>query len=161
MNCMALKPDSEIFAMNFNRLALNATRLLAAVTATAAFATHAASTSIADTTWTATGAAGIISGDSTVPNSPTGNTQFGYVTTAGGVYDVSPLVLRDEGKGSENQTNGSKIVSSAFSALANNTLTLRFNYVSTDGRGYNDYAWARLVTAGSNETAAWLFTARS
>jgi hypothetical protein len=36
-----------------------------------------------------------------------------------------------------------------------------FNYVSTDGKGYDDYAWARLVHAGSGGTAAWLFTARS
>lgn len=140
---------------------LNAFFALLIASSLVAGAAQAASTSIADTSWTATGAAGIISGDGTVPDSPTGNTQFGYVTTAGGVYGTSPLLLRDEGKGTENQTNGSRIVSSAFSALANNTLTLHFNYVSTDGRGYNDYAWARLVTAGSNETAAWLFTARS
>ena len=30
-----------------------------------------------------------------------------------------------------------------------------------DGRGYDDYAWARLIDAGTSETSAWLFTARS
>ena len=51
--------------------------------------------------------------------------------------------------------------SSAFAASAGDVLTLHFNYVSTDGRGYDDYSWARLIDAGTNETAAWLFTARS
>jgi len=117
--------------------------------------------SVATNTWSPTGAAGIIYGDSTVRNSPTGNLQFGYVTTSGGIQGASPLVLRDEGRASENQTNGSKIQSSAFSASANDSLTLYFNYVTTDGRGYDDYAWARLVNATTNDTAAWLFTARS
>lgn len=122
---------------------------------------HAANVSISSNTWASSGAAGIIYGNSTVPHSPTGNAQFGYVTTSGGIDSVSPLVLRDEGRGSENQTNGSKIQSNAFNAGANDSLTLYFNYVSTDGRGYDDYAWARLVNAGTNDTAAWLFTARS
>jgi hypothetical protein len=129
--------------------------------ALASQAIYAVDVSVAGTTWTATGSAGIISGDSTVPNSPTGNGQFGYVTTADGVYGTSSLVLKTDGKGSETQTNGSKVVSSTFSALAGDTLSLLFNYVSTDGRGYDDYAWARLVTAGTSDTAAWLFTARS
>jgi hypothetical protein len=122
---------------------------------------RASNVSISDNTWSATGAAGIIYGDSTVQNSPTANTRFGYLTTAAGISGVSPLVLKDEGRGTENQTNGSKIQSSAFNASANDTLTLYFNYLSTDGRGYDDYAWARLVNAVTNDTAAWLFTARS
>ncbi|MDX8128213.1 NF038132 family protein [Methylomonas sp. OY6] len=122
---------------------------------------QAANISLSNNTWTASGAAGLIYGDNTVNNSPTGNAQFGYVSTSGGVYGVSSLVLRDEGRGTENQTNGSKIQSNAFSANANDTLTLQFNYISTDGRGYDDYAWARLVNADTHNTAAWLFTARS
>ncbi|OAI08525.1 NF038132 family protein [Methylomonas methanica] len=124
-------------------------------------AAQASNISVSGNTWTASGAAGIIYGDSIVNNSPTGNAQFGYVSTSGGVYGVSPLILRDEGRGTENQTNGSKIQSNAFNASTNDTLTLHFNYISTDGRGYDDYAWARLVNADTNNTAAWLFTARS
>jgi hypothetical protein len=122
---------------------------------------HASNISVSGNTWTATGAAGLIYGDSTVHSSPTGNAQFGYVSTSGGIYGVSPLVLKDEGRATENQTNGSKIQSSTFNASVNDTLRLHFNYISTDGRGYDDYAWARLVNADSNDTAAWLFTARS
>jgi len=36
-----------------------------------------------------------------------------------------------------------------------------FDYVSTDGKGFDDYAWARVVDAGGQNTVAWLFTARS
>ena len=112
-------------------------------------------------TWTAVGAAGLIFGDSTVPESPVGNARFGYVSTTGGVFDVSPLVLKTDGKGNETSNNGSTVRSSTFAASAGDVLTLHFNYVSTDGRGYDDYSWARLIDADTNETAAWLFTARS
>lgn len=134
---------------------------LSLVNALAAPDVLASNVSIGSNIWTPTGPAGIIYGDSTVNSSPTGNTQFGYLTTSGGISGASPLVLRNEGRGTENQTNGSKIQSSVFNASSNDTLTLYFNYVSTDGRGYDDYAWARLVNAGTNNIAAWLFTARS
>jgi hypothetical protein len=38
---------------------------------------------------------------------------------------------------------------------------VHFNYVSTDGKGFDDYAWARLVGADNGQLVAWLFTARS
>lgn len=144
--------------------------LLVALTAIAflsAAPIRAAETAIDQVSWFATGAAGLIEGTNAVPLSPTGNSYFGFVTTAGGAGhfgspdNVSPLILKADGKGNEGTNNGTKIVSDAFSGIAGNTLTLHFNYISTDGRGYDDYAWARLVDAASNETAAWLFTARS
>lgn len=126
-----------------------------------------AEAAIDDLTWFATGAAGLIGGTGTIPVSVEGNAYFGFVTTAGGAGhfgsgdNVSPLDLKSDGKGNEGTNNGTKIVSSTFSGLEDDTLTLQFNYISTDGRGYDDYAWARLVDADTNETAAWLFTARS
>lgn len=128
---------------------------------------HAAEAPLADLTWLATGSAGLIGGTETIPLSTQGTSYFGYVTTFegaghyGSVDNVSPLTLKSDGKGNEGNNNGTKIVSSAFSAVAGDTLTLNFNYISTDGRGYDDYAWARLVDATTQETAAWLFTARS
>ena len=133
----------------------------AAVCVFLAPAAGAATISLGGAGWSPVGVAGLSYGDNTIGESPTSNAQFGYVTTAGGVAGVSPLALRDEGRGGKNQTNGSKIRSGSFSVAANDQLTLQFNYLSTDGRGYDDYAWARLVDAGSNDTAAWLFTARS
>lgn len=124
-------------------------------------ASHAASITLDSTHWAETGTSGLITGDGTVTTSPTGNAQFGYVSTFGGVSGVSPLLLKTDGKGNEAANNGSTVRSSAFSAATSDTLSLLFNYVSTDGRGYDDYAWARLVNAASGSTAAWLFTARS
>ena len=127
----------------------------------------AADVSVPGNPWTTTGAAGLIAADyqgspddRVLGTSPTGNGKFAYVTTAGGVTGVSPLVLNADDDGF-NQTNGSRVVSGSFSAQAGAPLTLFFNYVTTDGRGYDDYAWARLVSATTNSTVAWLFTARS
>ena len=123
---------------------------------------HADEPAIGASSWTATGSAGLIGASSTVPLSPTGNTVFGYVTTADSqASGVTPLLLKTDGKGNEMANNGAKVLSGSFAALAGQTLALQFNYVSTDGRGYDDYAWARLVHAGTDTTAAWLYTARS
>ena len=134
---------------------------LALLTAFTTLPALAIEVSLADVTWDPTGQAGIIAGDTTVPTSPTGNARFGYVTTYGGPLGVTPLVLKTDGKGNEMANNGTKIVSSVFGAGKDDTLSIQFNYVSTDGRGYDDYAWARLIDAGTGETAAWLYTARS
>lgn len=127
----------------------------------------AADIPLAGLDWSTAGVAGLIAGDfqaspddTMLGVSPTGNANFGYVTTSAGVAGVSSLLLNDDEFGF-NHTNGSRVVSSSFSAQANDALTLHFNYVTTDGRGYDDYAWARLVSASSNQTVAWLFTARS
>lgn len=134
---------------------------LLAVAVCSAPTAQGAPVSLSGLSWSATGAAGLIEGTSTVPVSSTGNTPFGFLTTTDGAQGVSPLVLKTDGKGSEQSENGSLLRSSVFSAARGDSLSIQFNYVSTDGRGYEDYAWARLVHAGSNETAAWLYTARS
>ena len=136
-------------------LTLFALAVLATSTASAAVV------SLSGLGWTPTGAAGLIEGTSTVPVSSSGNTPFGYLTTTGGQQGVSPLELKTDGKGSERSENGSLVISSAFSAARGDTLSMLFNYISTDGRGYEDYAWARLLNADTRETAAWLYTARS
>ncbi|MBK8018445.1 MAG: hypothetical protein IPK20_18105 [Betaproteobacteria bacterium] len=52
-------------------------------------------------------------------------------------------MLKTDGKGTETSNNGSTVRSSAFAASAGDVLTLHFNYLSTGGRGYDDYSWAR------------------
>lgn len=141
--------------------------ILAAALACPLCSAHAAATSLADLGWRGTGATGLIDGTATVPLSAVGSSHFGYVSTTGGAGhfgsadNVSPLALKTDGKGNEGNNNGSIVVSDSFSALAGDSLELWFNYISTDGRGYDDYAWARLIDANSQSTAAWLFTARS
>lgn len=112
--------------------------------------------------WSTTGSAGSMAADGDITLSPFANAHYGYVTTTNSTaYNVSPLALDSGGKGSGMEANGSKITSSSFSALAGQTLNMSFNFVSTDGKGYDDYAWARLVNASDNSLAAWLFTAQS
>jgi hypothetical protein len=110
--------------------------------------------------WTCTGVCGATGADGDITASPAGSPAYAYVTTAGSeAMGVSPLVLDSNSRGVE--TNGSRLVSGAFAAAAGDRLDMQFNYVSTDGKGYDDYAWARVVDATSNATVAWLFTARS
>ena len=146
------------------RIAIPALGLCACLVSTGAMA---ADVSVPGSGWSTTGVAGLIAGDyqgspddRVLGASPTGNNRFAYVATAGGVTGVSPLALNSDESGF-NQTNGSRVVSGSFSAQASAQLTLFFNYVTTDGRGYDDYAWARLVSTNTNATVAWLFTARS
>ncbi len=115
-------------------------------------------------TWTCLGQCGASASDGDVSLSPLGHAAYGYVTTAGSeATNVSPLNLSESGGGGSvfTQTNGSRYTSAAFSASAGDTLGAYFNYVSTDGKGFDDYAWARLVDASGQSLVAWLFTARS
>ena len=48
----------------------------------------------------------------------------------------------------------------AFTANSGDRLEYAFNYVTTDGGDYTDYAWARLLKSDPSE-AALLFTART
>jgi PEP-CTERM motif len=156
--------------------------LTACLALLAAPAAQAANIALGGLTWTTTGNSGLISRSYDDPDTDpadtpdvllgdsvpaTGSPLLGYVSTfhPGGLTDPpylnpSPLNLLPTDGGFV-QTNGSMVQSSPFGMTASDSLVLHFNYVSTDGRNYEDYAWARLVNAGTNKTAAWLFTARS
>jgi hypothetical protein len=115
-------------------------------------------------TWTCTGTCGASAADGDITLSPLGNANYGYVTTFGSTaHNVSPLNLVESGGHGVDftQTNGSSYLSAAFSAGAGDTVEAYFNYVSTDGKGFDDYAWARLVNAADSSLVAWMFTARS
>jgi hypothetical protein len=112
--------------------------------------------------WVCTGSCGASAADGDIVLSPLGNPQYGWVGTSdSAAFGVSPLALDANSRGNGVENNGSRFVSGAFHANAGDRLDLRFNYVSTDGKGFDDYAWARVVDAGSNALVAWLFTARS
>ncbi len=111
-------------------------------------------------TWACTGACGAVAPNGDVGASPTGNATFGYVTTSGSsATGVSPIDVKDNSTGVA--TNGSRFLSGAFNAAAGDQFSLYFNYVSTDGKGFDDYAWARVVNASDHALVAWLFSARS
>jgi hypothetical protein len=88
--------------------------------------------------------------------SPTGNPAYEWVSTSGGTSGVG--ILPTGALGSE--TNGSTLATPVFSATAGTALNFYFNYVTSDGAQFTDYAWAELYTS-SNVPVALLFTART
>lgn len=104
------------------------------------------------------GNCGTLGPDGVVTAPPSGPT-YEYVSTAGGVLGnhLGGLVTGDPG---DEATNGSTLLSALFGANAGDQLKFYFNYVTSDGAGYADYGWARLLNADMT-TAAWLVTART
>jgi hypothetical protein len=101
--------------------------------------------------WTCTANCGTLGADGVVTASPEGGT-YGYVSTNNGVSD--------SGIGLGSETNGSRANTSLFSANAGDDLEFYFNYVTSDGGGFADYAWVRLLDS-SLSVVALLFTART
>ncbi len=107
--------------------------------------------------WACTGSCGTSGANGVVPLSPfAGSTAYGWVSSVNG---ANGLGLAGIG-GTGSATNGSRIRSGIFAATAGQTLSFYFNYVTSDGAGFADYAWARLLDSGGNQVAL-LFTART
>jgi len=107
------------------------------------------------TGWTSVGNAGSGTPNGVVTAPPVGGPGYQYVSTSGGVSGGGTL-----GTGFGSETNGSRLTTSVFAAAAGDTLEFYFNYVTSDGSGFADYAWARLIDPLENEIAI-LFTART
>lgn len=118
--------------------------LLFAVASTACAAPAFASTCI--------GTCGTLGPDGVV-TAPPGGTNYSYVSTANGVSGAGQLA-------GFAGTNGSTFTTDVFGAAAGDPLNFFFNYITSDGSGFADYAWARLLTATGDEVAI-LFTART
>jgi hypothetical protein len=103
--------------------------------------------------WICEGSCGTGVVDGVVTLAPSAGEQYGWVATTG-----SPL--RSLGLPGIGGTNGSRLRSPVFSAGGGEPLEFQFNYVTSDGAGFADYAWARLLDA-SMEPVALLFTART
>lgn len=106
-------------------------------------------------TWTCTGNCGSLGPDGVVTSSPEGG-NYGYIASNTGILGLG---LPGVG-GSGSSTDGSRLRSGIFSAAAGDDLEFYFNYVTSDGAGYADYAWVRLLNSDLSE-AALLFTART
>jgi hypothetical protein len=103
--------------------------------------------------WTCTGSCGSSGANGVVPLAPGGGTAYGWISTYGSNAQVG---LAGVGNGGE-EANGTTLRSISFDASAGMALDFRFNYVSTDGAGFADYAWARLLDQDNNQVAM-LFT---
>jgi len=100
--------------------------------------------------WECVGNCGASSANGVVTTPPTGNTNYGWVSTDAGVKSVGLTGLLG--------ADGSVLQSSLFSANAGDDLEFYFNYVTSDGTGYSDYAWTRLLDDSFKEVAM-LFSA--
>jgi hypothetical protein len=105
--------------------------------------------------WACSGNCGTNGADGVATVSPTGNSSYEYVTTNS---STATAVLPSGAFGSE--TNGSSLATPVFAATAGTPLNFYFNYITSDGGGFADYAWAELFDA-SNNPVALLFTART
>jgi len=106
--------------------------------------------------YTCTGGCGTDGADGVVTLSPIGSSQYEWISTTGGVTGVGALPTGALGS----ETDGSTLATPIFSATAGTALNFYFNYVTSDGAGYSDYAWAELFTS-TGTPAALLFTART
>ncbi|RJQ14906.1 MAG: PEP-CTERM sorting domain-containing protein [Nitrospiraceae bacterium] len=102
--------------------------------------------------WTIEGNAGALGANGVVTLAPSGGSQYGYVSSNSGITGLGLPYIGG--------TDGSRVRSSVFSANAGEDLNFWFNYVTSDGAGYADYAWSRLLDSSLNEVAL-LFTART
>ena len=108
-------------------------------------------------TATCIGECGSLGADGDVTAPPSGPT-YAYVTTNGGEDGAGQLA--GEGGTVGEPTNGSLFTTSEFEVAAGEALDFWFNYVTSDGAGFADYAWAGLYTANLDPVAI-LFTART
>ena len=104
---------------------------------------------------TCTGSCGTLAtSDGVVSTPPPGGT-YAYVSTAG-----APT-LGTAGLQLAGTTNGSILVLAPITVAAGTVLEFWFDYVTTDGGAYADYAWADLLNAGDLSRAAMVFTAQT
>lgn len=106
--------------------------------------------------WTCVGTCGTDGADGVVTLPPNGKTSYQWASTDNGVSGAGVLPTGKLG----NETNGSTLATSVFSANAGDSLNFYFNYVTSDGSGYADYGWAALFNS-SGALESLLFTART
>ena len=104
--------------------------------------------------WTCAGTCGTL-GPNGVVTAPPGGGSYDYISTAGAVGGNGASL----GLGSE--TNGSSLASSVFHAKVGDKLEFAFNYVTSDGSQFADYAWARLQDVTTSTLVGYLVTART
>jgi hypothetical protein len=102
---------------------------------------------------TCTGNCGTASPNGVVTSPPAFGPSYSYVSTVGGVVGAGQI------EGVSGGTSGSQLVTSSFNASAGDSLNFFFNYVTSDGADFSDYAFAELLSDASH--VAWLFTART
>lgn len=106
--------------------------------------------------WSGVGNFGVLGPDGVVTASPEGG-NYGWIASNTG---ITGLGIDVNGDGNPDGTDGTRLRSGVFSADAGDTLEFYFNYVTSDGAGFSDFAWVRLLDDSLDEVAL-LFTART
>lgn len=101
--------------------------------------------------WTGIGNFGTLGANGVVTTSPEGG-NYGWVASNTG---IGGLGLPGIGG-----TDGTRLRSGVFTATAGQNLQFFFNFVTSDGAGFADYAWSRLLDSALDPVAV-LFTART
>lgn len=102
----------------------------------------------------------VVVGLNTPPLAINESSNYGFVTTAGGADGIGALAGYTSDANGDVATNGSVLTTTTFSATTGDLISFAFNFVTTDGGTFTDYAWAMLnnVTKGDS---VLLFTART
>lgn len=87
-----------------------------------------------------------------------GFSSYQWMSTNGGIGGSGGLPIATDLTGQE--TNGSGLHTSTFSVNAGDSLNFFFNFITSDGDGFPEYAWAALFT-GTSTFSDYLFTART
>src|ERR1700742_2967320 len=107
--------------------------------------------------WTCNGTCGSLGANGVATLSPTGNSTYQYISTAG---SSSTAVL--PGIKQTSETNGSVLTTTAFSATAGQALNFYFNFLTSDGSStFADYAWAELFDATTKSAVSLIFTGQT
>jgi hypothetical protein len=96
-----------------------------------------------------------ISADGDITLAP-GFSSYNYVSTSGGTTGGGNLPVGAPG----NSSDGSTATTVAFTASAGEVLQFYFNFATSDGSGFPDYAWAELET-GSATPIGLIFSAQT
>jgi hypothetical protein len=106
--------------------------------------------------WACTGNCGTnTAADGNVPLAP-GFSSYQWVSTSGSPTGGGTLPVGATGQ----ETNGSFAQTPTFSVNAGDSLKFFFNYITSDGAQFTEYAWAGLYQ-GSSTFDSYLFTART
>jgi hypothetical protein len=106
--------------------------------------------------WTCSGNCGTnTAADGDVTLAP-GFASYQWLSTAGSPFGEGKLPVGPTGQ----ETNGSFAQTPTFTVNAGDKLDFFFNYITSDGAGFTEYAWAGLFQ-GTNTFDSYLFTART
>lgn len=106
--------------------------------------------------WTTNGNAGTFTAADGVVTQAPGFTSYQWVSTNGAPVGGGTLPTGAVGT----ETNGSTMTTPIFTVAVGDQLKFQFNYITSDGAGFSDYAWAGLFN-GPASFDSYLFTART